>query len=308
MPFRRPLRALTLLIATALLLPACATQVTIQSSRPGPVAVGGARHLVILDGQGRRSAQEAVSYELARQLRRGAWFTLDDLSADGHRVRVIGRRVEVRPRYPLEEESAGLRIDIHEWQAARHSYTVERRNEQDEPETKTVQKLEGTVVLGVTLFDAWGNALLAEREYDGTASGMFGRISEDEVIARSAADAVARFLADVTPRTVVEEVRLDDTDEGQKEILQIARDGNGDIAARRMERYAERHPENRAAAYNLAVLLDAMGERTDALAWYDRALELGYKDYYASARSACLRRIADDAALLPAAPPAAYAR
>ena len=63
-----------------------------------------------------------------------------------------------------------------------------------------------------------------------------------------------------------------------------------------------------AAAYNQAVLLDALGERYEALAWYDHALELGYQDYYASARAACARRIADAEALLPYPPPAALAR
>jgi hypothetical protein len=303
----QPLHIGPLLLAV-LLLPACSATVSIPSTRPGPVAVGPARHLVILDGAGRRSAQETVFLELARQTRGASWFTVDDLSEDGHRVRLTGSRVKVRPRYPLEEESAGLRIDIQEWQAARNSRTVEQENAEGERAETTRHTLVGSVVLGVTLFDSWGNALLAEREYEGSASGPTDEVGRDEVIERSAADAVARFLADVTPRSVVEKVRLDDGDPGQREILEIARDGHVTLAARRMEAYAEQNPGNAAAAYNLAVLFDALGERYEALAWYDSALELGYRSYYAGARDACARRIEDDQALMPYTPPAALVR
>lgn len=307
MSVSRASHAVPVLLALALILPACSTTVPIRSTRPGPVAVGGAKHLVILDGSGRRSARETLFLELARQSRSGGWFTVDDLSEDGHHVRVMGRKVKVRPRYPLEEEAAGLRIDVHEWQAIRNTHTVEREDERGDVEQETVHSLQGSVVIGVTFFDTWGNALLAERDYEGSSSGSAGEVTKDEVIERAAAQAVTRFLADVTPRSVVDEVRLDRDDAGQEAILELVRHGDTALAARRMESYAEQDPDNPAAAYNLAVLLDAMGERHEALAWYDRALELRSKGYYASARAACARRIADDEALLPYAPPAAFA-
>ncbi len=304
----RSLRTGLILLAMALLLPACRTSVPMRSTRPGPVAVGPARHLVILDGNGRRSARETVFRELARQSRRGGWFTVDDLSEDGHRVSVTADKVKVQPRYPLEEEAAGLRLDILEWQATRSRRTVERTNEQGEVEEQTLHTVQGSVVIAVTFFDAWSRALLVESEYEGTSWGTVGEVTKDEVIDRSAANAVARFLADVTPRTVIQKVRLDRDDEGQRAILEIAENGNLVLAARRLAAYAESHPQVPAAAYNQAVLLDALGERYEALAWYDHALELGYQDYYASARAACARRIADAEALLPYPPPPALAR
>jgi hypothetical protein len=300
----RACRAGLLLLGLGLLLPACTTTVPIHSTRPGPVAVGAARHLVILDGSGRRSARETVFLELARQARSDSWFTVDDLSEDGHHVRVAGGSVKVRPRFPLEEESAGLRIDVHEWAADRTSHTLEVENEEGDLEKSTVRGHEGRVVLGVTLFDAWGHALLSEREYEGLATADSDEAGREEVIERAAAEAVSRFLADVTPHSVTQQVRLDDDDAGQQPILQTARDGHLELAARRMETYVEDHPEEPSAAYNLAVLLDALGDRHEALAWYDRAIELRYRDHYATARAACARRIADAAALLPYQPPA----
>ena len=51
-------------------------------------------------------------------------------------------------------------------------------------------------------------------------------------------------------------------------------------------------PRNASAAYNLAVLTEATGDYATALEYYDRALSLGYKEYYATARAACARRLA----------------
>lgn len=304
----RSLRTGLLVLAAGLLASACTTTVPIRSTRPGPVALGGVHHLVILDGEGHRDARETVFRELGRQARSGGWFTVDDLSEDGHNVRVEGRQARVRPRYPLEEEAAGLRLEIQEWQVSRNSDTDATQTGRDEVKPEMARNLRGNVRIAVTLFDAWGNVLLSERSYAGTSSGTVGEATRGEVIDRSAADAVARLLADLTPRSVIQEVRLDSGDDGQEAILAIAEDGNTAIAARRMRAYAAGHPQSAAAAYNLAVLLDALGERHEALAWYDRALELGAQGYYASARTACLERIADTNALLPYQPPAALDR
>ena len=304
MSVSRSLRTGLFLLAAGLLATACTTTVPIRSTRPGPVAVGGVRHLVILDGEGQRDARETVFRELGRPARRGGWFTVDDLSEDGYDVLAVGRMAQVRPSYPLEEEAAGLRLDIQEWQASRNDIALEKQTAPGEGKLK----LQGSVVLAVTLFDAWGNVLLSERSYPGSASGAAGEVSGSEVIDRAAADAVARLLADLTPRMIIQQVRLDGDDAGQEAILAIARDGNTEIAARRMKAYAVGHPQSPSAAYNLAVLLDAVGERHEALAWYDHALELGYQDYYARARTACLERIADANALLPYQPPASIGR
>jgi len=304
---RRSLLLGVVILVLCLAFVACTPTVAIQSTAPGPVAVGAVRDFVIVDGAGRPDARDAVTYELIRQARAGGWFTVQDRSDEGRRVRVAGRRVEVRPRLRLSPETAGLRLDVHEWQASRHSRTVETKHDDGEVSRETIVSRHGSVVLGVTLFDTSGEALVAEREYVGTFTGRVGRFSKDEVIERAASVALSRFLFEVTPRRVTHRVRLDDDDEGQEEILEIVRDGHTDLAERRLRAYADHHPGNPAAAYNLAVVLDARGHYAAALDWYDRALELAYKDYYAAARAACARRVAD-ADALRSQPPAARAR
>lgn len=302
-----PLRSLALLLVVAAWLPACASTVPIPSVEPGPVAVAGARHLVVLDGVGPPDARETVFLELARQTHRDGWFTVDDLSADGRRVVVAGRRVAVRPDYPLEEDAAGLRIDVLVWRASSEGYTRAHEDGSGALEREEGAAVQGSVVLAVTLFDAWGRALVAEREYAGAASGPPGEVSPEEAIGRAASAAVAEFLTEVSPRRVLRSVRLDEGDPGQADILELAEAGSTAAAAERLAAYAARHPDNAAAAYNMAVLLDALGEGGEAIAWYDRAVELGGRSYYDSARAACVQRMAGGAALRATPPPAARA-
>ena len=121
------------------------------------------------------------------------------------------------------------------------------------------------------------------------------------MIELAAARAVQRFLADVTPRERTVRVRLDDDDPGQAKILETAEGGAIAQAAGDARRYLQAHPSNASAAYNLAVLLDAMGRYQEALDTYDRALSLGGKDYYLHARADCARRLANQQALSPTA-------
>jgi len=270
----------------------CTTSMSIRSLEPGAVHVGSTNHLVILAGEGRRSAREFVNMEVLRQSRARGYFSAADRSEEGLEVRVAGRRATVEGGdFALEADQAGLRIDVLEWVGYRDEDEVRGTDEAGKEYVELVQVLRGNVLLALTLFDATGRAFLAEAEYEGWATGPVDAPRE-EVIERAAASAVAGFLGDVTPVHVVTRVRLDEEDEGQKPILATARGGAVALAARDMRAYFEAHPMSASAAYNLAVLLEATGDFVAALEMYDTALSLGGKDYYAAARAGCARRLA----------------
>ena len=293
------------LLGLSSLLGGCATHVTVRSMQPARVHLGSADHLTVMESQGRRSARETVLIELDSQARRRGYYTVEDESDQDVRVRVKGRRVGVSGlRRPLDVQEVGLRIDVVEWDTHQGVEEVKRKREDGTQVTETVRTLEGEVILAVTAFDGRGKAFLSEKEYRGVRSGRYGEVSRDDLILAAAEAAVSALLADITPREVRSRVRLDSDDEGQEPILELAKAGNVAAAADEARRYLKRHPQNPSAAYNLAVLLDAMGEYEDALWMYDRALRLGDKDFYATARAGCARRLADQRALqpVPAAP------
>jgi len=283
-----------LLAALALLLPltaGCATTVAIRSMQPGAVSVGPTDHLVLLDGQGRRSAREFVAHELAQQCRARGYFSVQDRSEEGHEVQIRGRQASVADgEFTLDPHHAGVRIDVLEWNAQRDEEQVSHKNPDGTTRTETVPVLRGNVLLAVTLFDARGHAYLSEAEYEGWSTAA-PDAQREETIETAARSAVVSLLNDITPIQVVTRVRLDDEDEGQKSILEAASSGAVAQAAADLERYLEQDPMNASAAYNLAVLREAMGDFSSALELYDRALSSGGKDYYARARAGCAYRM-----------------
>ncbi len=280
----------------------CATKIAVYSMRPGPVNVGATNHLVILDGEGRRSAREYVYREFLNQCRARGYFTAADRSEDGVRVRVSGRRVALEgtaASTALESRHAGVRIDILEWVAYRDNNEVVRVDEEGAEYVEVVPVKCGAVLLAVTVFDDEGRAILVEREYRGVASTDDLEAPREEIIEYAGRRAVARLLHDLTPVSVVSYVRLDDDDEAQLPIIETAKAGGVAQAAADMRRYFETNPQNAAAAYNLAVFLEAMGEYAEALELYDQALRLGHKGFYVTARAGCARRLAAARALQP---------
>lgn len=285
--------ARTFLAASVLaLLSSCTTTVPIRSTWPGPVVVGPTEHLVGFDGEGRRSAREFLTSELANLVRERGFFRFTDRSEADVSIRVAGRRVIFEGEHAeLDPDQAGLRIDVLEWSAGRDVVQEQRRTPEGEAFAVDVPVQRGTALLQMTLFDAGGHAWLAEAEYEGTFTTPDLYVQRDLVIEEAGRDALRHFLADITPVVVVTRVRLDDSDDGQSGILESARGGAMAQAAADMQRYLESHPNSGSAAYNLGVFLEATGDFEAALASYDRALSLGGPDYYAGARAQCARRL-----------------
>src|ERR1700752_3843214 len=186
----KPWQTLALTLAFSLTT-SCATTVAIRSTQPGPVPIGAAKHLVLLEGEGRRSAREFVGQELQRQCRAQGYFSVEDRSEDGLRVHVAGRQAQVEGgNLTLKPEQAGLRIDVLEWNAERGEENVTRTDATGKQHFETIPVLRGNALLAITLFNSSGNAVLAETEYEGCASTDTSAPREDAIEA-AARNAVA---------------------------------------------------------------------------------------------------------------------
>ncbi|HEX6885917.1 MAG TPA: tetratricopeptide repeat protein [Planctomycetota bacterium] len=286
------LTSLAVLTLVTTLSGGCATTVSIRSMQPGAVAVGPARELVLLGGEGRRSAREFVGQALVQQCRTMGYFKLSDQSAEGHSVHVAGHQASIQNgSLTLGPEQAGLWIDVLEWNAARDEEEVTHTSPTGKSVVERVPVMRGNALLAVTLFDPSGRAFLAETEYEGWAS-VRPDAPREEAIEQAARNAIATLLREITPVQITTRVRLDDEDEGQEAILDTASAGATAQAARDLEAYVQQNPHSASAAYNLAVLREALGDFHGALEMYDRALSLGSKDYYSRARAGCARRLA----------------
>jgi hypothetical protein len=272
----------------------CVSMLTIESLEPGRVNLGAARSMVILAGEGRRSARETVYNQLISEARRTGYFTVTDRSEDGIQVTVAGRSATASGGgFVPNPSEVYLRIDVIEWDARRDTSTT--RDAQGRSTTTTVTTAK--VLLAITAFDAQGMAPLAETEFEGTMQSSNPNDPEEMLLEQAAAVAIGRFLGEVTPRRVARRVQLDDSEEAMKPIIDVAVAGNLARAADEFLAYSSANPNSAAAAYNLAVVLDAMGRYSEAMVWYDRALQLGNKSFYSSARASCAARMASAQAL-----------
>ncbi len=291
---RRSSLFVSLLLAAAALGTGCAPQLRLRVLEPAPVNFGAANHLAIVQSEGRRSAREEIIQETLKQARGAGLFGATDRTEEGFTLKVVGRTGELSGgQQPLDSNDIAVRLDVYDWNADQRTETVTRKDSKGKKYQEQITYFVSKVVIGVTAVSPKGVALLAEREYQAT-----GRSDSEETALRQAgAMVVSYFLRDITPRVSYQSVRMDDSDEAQKPFIETAAKGNLEQAITDMRGYLERSPGKAAAQYNLAVLLDAAGAYEEALALYDQALRASPKDFYATARAACARRMASQQAL-----------
>ena len=283
----------------------CVSMLTLNVLQPAPVNFGAAKRLSVVQSEGRRSAREVLIADLMKQVRSGGYFTGADRSEEGITVKVAGRNVLLTGgAQPQAKDEIYVRIDVLEWTSESGTTTIsESYTEGTGKEKKTLTRKRevpahvGKVLLGITASNQKGKALLAEKEYTGASSVEKSKGDAASATETAGRSALALFLAEITPRTVKKQVRLDDEDAGQKPILAVAKKGNLAQAVTEMTAYRAQNPKNPSAAYNLAVLLDATGDYEAAMPAYTEACSQSTKDFYVTAKAECAKRLADQQAL-----------
>lgn len=86
-------------------------------------------------------------------------------------------------------------------------------------------------------------------------------------------------------------------EQGQESIFKLAKDGQINAATAEAQRYLQANPNNAAAQYNLAVLLDASGNYQDALDLLNQAIRNAPKDYDGDMKQTVTKHLADAEAM-----------
>jgi tetratricopeptide (TPR) repeat protein len=272
----------------ALLASACAPRLYVNVLQPAPVNLGPAKKLTVFETQGRKTARDAVLQELQLQARNNGYFTFTDRSEEGITVQFTGRNVTLSA--PQAPDEVGLRIDVIEWNADKEQ--EQTKDKKGNPALK--DHWLGRVLLQITAFNPQGRSFIAEKEYKAQARDDN---DEDAAILAAARDAVAALLEDFTPTYVQKEIRLDDEEEAQRPVIDLARSGDTPKAVESEKQLLAKSPNSAVAIFNLAVLLDAQGLYKDALPLYDQAIKLRSKDFYFEVRRDCAQRLANAEAL-----------
>lgn len=285
-----PMKRLPLLLAV-LATSACAPRLYVNVLQPAPVNLGPAKKLAVLESQGRQSAREDFLKELNAQAKNAGYFTVADKSGDGITVRITGQ--SVLPSAPPAPDEVGLRIDVVEWNAEKESQPTREKDKQGNPITKDVWKSRVQVLL--TAFSSSGKVFVVEKAYKGAGED---EKDEDAAIMNAARDVAALVLEDLTPVYVQKAIWLDDTEDAQRPVIDMARNGDIPKAIEMEKELLAKSPNNAPAIYNLAVLLDAQGLYKDALGYYEQAVKLAEtKELYKEMKAECAQRLADSEAL-----------
>ncbi len=282
----------------ALLAVGCAPSIKLKVLEPAPVNFGAARRLSFVQGEGNRSARDWMLAELASQVHKAGYFTFADRSGEGFSVAIAGPQVQLYGgRAPQGPDEILLRVDVLQWTAYPEQRTENHTDGKGNAYTTTEMVLTGRVVLGATAVSPQGAAMLAQQQYVGSRSKAGMGVRAEVMLEEAGRAAVAELLRSITPRTVQKSLRLDEDDDAQKPMLELAKAGEIVKATEQLRAYLASHPDSPEANYNLGVFLDVQGRFGEAIDLYTKADELAAKDYYLKAKADCEKRLADVQAL-----------
>ena len=279
----------------------CSSSLMIRRLEPASVNLGASRKLSIFQLGGPPDARKDIIWRLGAQAHFIGHFKIEDRLSDGNAVEETAAGVRFAEGYqgtPLAPDEVGVRIDVLHWDATEGFAFNEKKDKDGKVVSREkVTFFDATVVLAVTAFNSKGKPFMSRKRYAASARDDW---NAEWALRDASGTAIASLLSSITPREVVNFIQLDDDDEAQHPILDLANKGDVQNAVAQMEAYAQDNPSSASALYNLAALKDASGQYSEALKIYDRALSLAgssAKDYYWRTRGECELRSEDQQAL-----------
>lgn len=288
---RTSLYLLILSLATLTVLAGCTTYVRVRTVVPAPFNFGLAKELVLIQATGRQRFRERVLEELASQSSSSGWWNYQDKRDQGIQLQLGREKAFLRPegRSPRHDQ-VYIRLDFHKLKAKTRTKMVLVKDgdiEKKVPERRVI----GKVVFSVTSIDGKGRMLFKEREFLGAAVITGPDSKHREAKLAAIAQGIKHFLKEITPSFRFENVRIDDSKEDLKFVVKYIKEGDFPTALKRLRVWRKRAPSRADVHYNLAVVIEAMGNYTDALKSYDNAIKHGGKPYYSFYRDRCARRL-----------------
>jgi hypothetical protein len=252
------------------------------------LAPRGGDRLVLVDGEGRRSAKQNVARMIVDGSR-GGFFRAEDRGRSGVKLTLAGDTARLDGGEARSNNELWVRVDVIGWDAD----AIVVRDEDDDGSLRELPGLRGRADLQFTVANAAGEVLLREHEVRGVFERQVDSRDDDlvreSVIIEAAQIAVATFLADITPQRRTQFLAFDDGDPGQRHIVRNTRDTLPGLE-KRFRRYLAKNSGNAIAHHNLAIVLDAQGRFEEALIEHDRALDIVDREGFFDARSDTVRR------------------
>lgn len=273
--------------------------VTVHSVKPAKIHIGKSPNVGLVKVSGsRRNLQDVLVENLVNQSRKNGFYIIRNRIGEGIRFDIQDDRpVLTGKTIELGDNDLLLSAIIVETNV--YAITKQEKQKKKGADGKTITVTVdvpysvGEAIVGYSLVSN-DRVYMFEKEYVGKHEVKKSKApSRDEMFEGAVANSAKNFLKEVTASNVRSEVKIDNSDEDQKAIIQIIKKGNIEQARLILEEYVESHPNSAPARYNLAVLTEATGKYKEALLIYDKAISLGGEDYYVKSKSDCMARLAN---------------
>jgi hypothetical protein len=283
------------------LLNSCQSNVVIKSVKPAKIHLGGNPEISIIDIDGnRRNTQDMVIETLVGKARKIEFFKITDKKEEGIKFRIeSGSPVSTGKIIQVGDKERFIDIKIIEADVDNDLEKRERsvKVKGSDGKTKTekesyMQKvIRSEVVIAFSVFSS-NRVFMNEKEYIGKSKKDVNNESIDKDLMTQFAieDCIAKFLMDITPVHQTYSAQLDDSDDGQGNIISDITNGRYDVAKTNLLDYSKTHENIPSVWYNLAVITDAQGDYDEAIKLYKKAISMGGKDYYDKTLSMCMLR------------------
>lgn len=285
------------------LVSACAPGINVARLSPARYNLGATRSVAVLQVGGDPRAASQVMVELQRSVVEGGYYDLINAVNRGITIHVGAGNGHVDVRPVVSQVQADVYLIAH---LLRHDVVVQERQGTRTKDGRTVDVTKfhpkGFAKANFQVVKADGRVVVFRDyigEYYGTTyeAGQRPPQSHHELVERALHDMVHDFLADITPRRVIEKIVLDDKEPAVEPGVKLAQDGNLAAAERAWQAVLERNPRSAGATYNLGVLLETRGDFEGAEASYLKAIELSPKPLYRDALYDLRRRLREASSL-----------
>jgi hypothetical protein len=258
-----------------LVVTACAPVVRVQRPLPGTVDLGPrARMLALVRVDGPGNSPTVVVHTLKGRAHRQGVFQIQAWSP-GEAVDTSGR-------------TAYLALDVVEW-----SYAEEHLPRQTQPRARVRVDLR----VARTPEGPWSEPYQTGGSVEGIESDSDRSPAQaEQLLAEACLRAVDDLLRAMAPRPRIEEVELDVDDDLLRPGASFAERGELDEARGAFESVRSRHPDSAAAAYDLGVVVEALGDWEQAERLYLEAVSRKDDRLYRAALNSVRARLHREAA------------
>lgn len=269
----------------------------IKSNKPAKYNIGKNPSIGIIETKGGLRSLEDVFIEQFLKSGKSSSFVVENNTGSGIKLEIVNNSAKITNSKDLNKYFLIMEIvDKEDQEYEKDKKVTKKVNGKDVEELQKTKYLKSNVIISIIManskkvvFNRKEYKLTKEWEKDNAPNEK--NIRYEKVIEEIASN----IINDLKPATETKYTKMDNDDENQQKIIDIAKSGNIDNAITEFKNYINNNPNSASANYNIATLYDLKSERNEALKYYEAAVKLNPTNKtYSQTKSDCENRIRNE--------------